>query len=119
MSTKRELPPGLKRVLEADKQVTKQCYEWADRRYGLPNYRHFLKYLEVSCHGLPWLFGNIAMFYLAPSHIELWMNLFILLIVDLAVVAVIKVIICKINIFNFHTLFFKGCFDEKGGRKND
>jgi hypothetical protein len=89
--SKREVPSGLKSLLDADIRVTKQCFEYADRRYGLQNYRKYLKYLEVSCHGLTWFGGTFAMVYVLPEKMQLWMNLLWLLLLDIIVVALTKV----------------------------
>merc|ERR1712198_483235 len=51
-----------------------------------------MKWLENSCHGIPWLIGTVAMIYLGawPGGVELWMNLLVYLLVDIVFVAVIK-----------------------------
>ncbi len=62
-----------------------------DRRFGLHRFKLHLKTLEVSCHGLTWLGGVFAALYFAPSGMHLWMNLLAFLLLDIAVVATIKV----------------------------
>lgn len=89
--SKREVPAALRSLLEADKRLTKRCCEAFDRAYGLARHRAAFKYLEVSCHGLPWLGGVFAALYLRPAGVELWVNLLWLLVLDLVVVAVLKV----------------------------
>merc|ERR1711963_485239 len=51
-----------------------------------------MKWLENSCHGIPWLIGTVAMIYLGawPRGVELWMNLLVYLLVDIVFVTVIK-----------------------------
>ena len=88
---KRQVPEGLKKVLDFDVKITKQVFEEFDRKFGLQKNRHILKYLEVSCHGLIWIFGVFGMLYFNPGRMELWINLLILLFLDIIIVAVIKV----------------------------
>ena len=90
-SSGRELPPALKSLLEFDKSKSKQVFEWFDRSYGLQKHRSTLKQLEISCHGIPWLFGVVCAMYLLPGSMQLWLNLMALLILDIVIVAVIKV----------------------------
>ena len=87
---KREVPEGLKKVLEWDKKVTKSAFDFFNRKYG-QEARSGLKALEYSCHGIPWLAGTVALLYLAPSQIQLGMNLLVLLILDIVIVACLKV----------------------------
>jgi membrane-associated phospholipid phosphatase len=89
---KREVPDGLKSLLEWDKKLTKSVFETFDKKFGYQKYRSQMKWLENSCHGIPWLVLNIAMLYLGawPGGLELWMNLLVYLILDIAFVAVIK-----------------------------
>jgi len=90
--TKREIPPWLTALLEWDKKVTKAAFDLFDRRYGYVKHRSNLKFLEVSCHGLPWLGGVIVMLYMGSQNLELWMNLLVMLIIDIVLVAVVKAI---------------------------
>ncbi len=91
--SKRDLPGPLKTLLEADIRISKNCFDYFDHKYGVLTYHHILKYLEYSCHGLIWLFGTFAGVYLFPAGLEFFINLLILLVLDIVVVAVIKVII--------------------------
>ncbi len=88
---KRVLPEWLKGLLEADKRWTKDCCEAFDRSCGLAQHRSTFKYLEISCHGIPWIGGTFAMLYFYPEGAYLWMNLLWLLVLDVVVVAIIKV----------------------------
>ena len=90
--TKREIPLWLTALLEWDKKVTKAAFDLFDRRYGYVKHRSNLKFLEVSCHGLPWLGGVIVMLYMGSQNLELWMNLLVMLIIDIVLVAVVKAI---------------------------
>jgi len=87
---KREVPDGLVKVLEWDRIVTKKAFDAFDKAFGLDKHRANLKFLEYSCHGIPWLGGTIAMLYLGSSNLELWMNLLLMLFVDIVCVAFVK-----------------------------
>ena len=89
---KREVPDGLKSILEWDKKITRKTFDAFDKKFGYLNYRSQMKWLENSCHGIPWLIGTVAMIYLGawPGGVELWMNLLVYLLVDIVFVAVIK-----------------------------
>jgi len=88
-SSKREIPSGLKKVLLVDAKLSKEVLEWVDRRYPIAGYRHHMKTLEVSCHGIPWLMIGIAGIYIAQLK-ELPVNLLIGLIMDIVIVAILK-----------------------------
>ena len=89
---KRQIPDGLKSILEWDKKITKSVFETFDKKFGYQKYRSQMKWLENSCHGIPWLVLNVAMLYLGawPGGLELWMNLLVNLILDITFVAIIK-----------------------------
>ena len=91
--SKRQIPPFLRDLLQKDAILTKNVFEAFDKKYSLAQNRHHLKNLEYSCHGIPWLGFTIAMLYFSPKNAYLWMNLLWLLILDIVVVAVIKVCI--------------------------
>ena len=93
--SKRSLPGWLSGALEVDKALTKQCCEAWDRAYGLMAWRSTFKYLEVSCHGIPWLGGTFAALYFYPEASHTWMNLLYLLLLDIVVVSVLKVIFTR------------------------
>ena len=87
---KREIPPWLGQVLEWDKKVTKGAFDLFDKKFGYVKHRKNLKFLEYSCHGIPWLGGVIAMLYLGSSNLELWMNLLAMMLIDIVIVAFVK-----------------------------
>ena len=91
-TTKREVPTWLKSLLEWDKRVTKTVFNEFDKKFGYQNYRSQMKWLENSCHGIPWLVIPVAMLYLGawPGGLELWINLLIYVILDICCVAIIK-----------------------------
>jgi len=86
--SKREIPSGLKSVLEADIKLSKDFVEYVNKNYPVATYRSHLKSLEISCHGIPWLFISIAGLYSFTS--PFFFNLLLALILDIVVVAVIK-----------------------------
>ena len=90
--SKRNVPESLKALLEWDQKATKIAYESFDKKFGYQKYYKQMKWLENSCHGIPWLVGNIAILYLGawPGGLELWMNLFVYLVIDIIIVAVTK-----------------------------
>ena len=92
LTPKRKVPDGLKTLLEWDRKITKSVFETFDKKFGYQKYRSQMKWLENSCHGIPWLVLNVAMLYLGawPGGLELWMNLLVYLILDITFVAIIK-----------------------------
>lgn len=89
MAEKREVPSALKKLLDYDIKLSKEAVEAVNQRYPIATYRTHLKSLEVSCHGIPWLMLAIAGIYVTDLK-ELSVNLLIGLILDIAVVAVLK-----------------------------
>lgn len=86
--SKREVPGGLKAVLEKDVKLSKEFVELVNRKYPIAAYRSHLKSLEISCHGIPWLFISVAGLYSFGS--QFFFNLLLALLLDIVVVAVIK-----------------------------
>lgn len=87
--SKRELPPALVQLLTLDTRLSKEVVEAVNRKYPIVNFRHNLKHLEISCHGIPWFFLTFAGLYLFDRP-ELWVNLLIGLIIDIVIVALLK-----------------------------
>lgn len=57
--------------------------------------RPLMKTLEISCHGLPWIFGTLLVIYKAtdlPTE-EVFLNLLLALLLDLCIVGAAKVFI--------------------------
>ena len=90
-SGKRDMPGWLRRLLDQDVRASKQFYEHFDRKYGLVNYRNTLKYLEYSCHGILWFCITFVLIYSFPTKLEFSVNLLVLLIIDIIIVALVKV----------------------------
>jgi len=87
--TKRELPSALKQTLDLDVRVTKEFLEFVKNKVNLVDYRQHLKMLEISCHGVPWLFFCMIGLYTFDKP-ELFANLLVALLLDIIVVAVTK-----------------------------
>jgi len=88
-SKKREIPSGLKSLLDLDAKVSKDVVERVNRVYPIVDFRHHMKTLEISCHGIPWLMVAVGGMYVTNIP-ELWVNLLLALILDIVVVAVLK-----------------------------
>jgi len=87
--TKREIPSALKRTLDLDVKLTKDFLDAVKDKFPLQNYRHHYKFLEISCHGVPWLAFTIFGLYTFDRP-ELFTNLLVALLLDIVVVAVTK-----------------------------
>ena len=72
--------------------MTKAAFDLFDRRCGYVKHRSNLKALGFSCNELPWLGGVIVMLLVGSQNLELWMNLLVMLIIDIVLVAVFKAI---------------------------
>lgn len=95
MGEKRVVPQPLKKLLDWDAVMTDKFVKFVDKKHGpLSKYKGTLKGLEYSCHGIPWLIGTATfIFLLQDSSIrQLLVNIFIALILDIVVVAVVKAI---------------------------
>ena len=90
----RDLPPLLVNLLEWDKKISASIYRLGKEKYSEPrqheSYVNALKYLEYSCHGLPWLVAPLIVLYMQAGTEELWMNLMLALFIDLVIVASVK-----------------------------
>jgi len=86
--SKRDIPEGLKKILAADVKLSKEFVELVNKKYPISSFRAHLKSLEISCHGLPWLFIAIAGLYTSSS--PFFFNLLLALLLDIVVVAVVK-----------------------------
>jgi len=87
-SSKREIPTGIKKLLEVDVKLSKEFVEIVNKKYPIDTIRTHLKSLEISCHGIPWLVFTIAGLYLTSNSI--FINLLLGLIIDIVIVAVTK-----------------------------
>jgi len=87
-ASKREIPTGLKKLLELDIKLSKEFVEAVNKKYPIDTIRTHLKSLEISCHGIPWLVFTIAGLYLTSNSI--FINILIGLIIDIVIVAITK-----------------------------
>ncbi|KAL8621108.1 hypothetical protein ACOMHN_048150 [Nucella lapillus] len=81
-------------IVSADKKWTAALSICAHEDSPLAGFRPVMKALEISFHGLLWLGGTVVAFFMTHrvQDIELLVNLFFLLIVDLIIVGLTKVI---------------------------
>merc|ERR1711936_543401 len=87
-NSKREIPSILKNILDADMRLSKEFVEFVNKKYPSESIRSHLKSLEISCHGIPWLFVAIAGLYTSGS--AFFLNLLLALLFDIVVVGIIK-----------------------------
>ncbi|XP_059048971.1 polyisoprenoid diphosphate/phosphate phosphohydrolase PLPP6 [Achroia grisella] len=89
---KRKVPNMLKRILQYDVQLTKKFVDLALRTTTLKSLRNHAKLFEVSCHGIVWLACWLSFIWLFNNKelYQLQVNMFIALILDIVVIAVIK-----------------------------
>lgn len=95
MGEKRLVPEPLRQLLDADVAATNKFVKFVEQKYGpMSKYKGHLKGLEYSCHGIPWFITCATFIFLlqSPSLQQLFVNLFIALVVDMIVVAVAKAI---------------------------
>ncbi|KAL4219473.1 lipid phosphatase [Mactra antiquata] len=78
-------------LLQLDEEYTCRCAVFADKKSKL---RPFMKLIEISCHGIPWLFGTLVMILSVHQalHVELLINLFYGLVIDLIVIGILKTV---------------------------
>ena len=91
-ASKRQVPPMLQKVLRFDVQITKRFVDAALKTTALRSLRNHAKFLEVSCHGIVWLAGWLTFIWLFNNKdfYQLQVNMFIALILDIIIIAVIK-----------------------------
>ncbi|XP_068220791.1 polyisoprenoid diphosphate/phosphate phosphohydrolase PLPP6-like [Palaemon carinicauda] len=95
MGEKRDVPKPLKKVLDWDVVATEKFVKYVDQKYGpLTKFKSIMKGLEISCHGIPWLVGTATFifFFDNPSVRQLLVNIFLALILDIIIVAVLKAV---------------------------
>lgn len=76
---KKAIDSFMKTVTTLDDELTHHCGLCADANRPLGNLRPLMKALEISCHGIPWIFGTIAVLVTThiPEHFEIAVNLLI------------------------------------------
>ncbi|KAH9487741.1 Phospholipid phosphatase 6 [Bulinus truncatus] len=66
----------------------------AIKESSMASMRPFMKLLEISCHGIPWVLGALVLFFCShkPSDIEIAFNMLFALIFDLLIVGTLKMV---------------------------
>lgn len=82
-------------IIDIDDILTKRLAICAncDSTYGFM--RPFMKVLELSCHGVPWIVGSVLAVFVShqAKTQEKFLNLLMALFVDIIIVAVIKLVV--------------------------
>ncbi|XP_055628931.1 polyisoprenoid diphosphate/phosphate phosphohydrolase PLPP6 [Toxorhynchites rutilus septentrionalis] len=88
----RKLPPALKKILALDVVLTKRFVSFMLNFVPFRSLRTHCKVLEYSCHGIAWLAGWLAFSWMIdkPDWYQMQVNLFIGLLTDIVMVAVVK-----------------------------
>ncbi|XP_037080729.1 phospholipid phosphatase 6-like [Pollicipes pollicipes] len=91
---KRQVPPLLTRILEADKTITGHICFAAEKALPLHRWKPTFHLLEFSCHGAPTIAAAVAGIYLfRDTSIDCFLvNVFAALLLDLVCVAVVKAV---------------------------
>ncbi|KAL3871847.1 hypothetical protein ACJMK2_039819 [Sinanodonta woodiana] len=81
-------------IFSLDERYTRACSVCAQADSPLGYMRPLMKILEISCHGVPWLLGSLALLLSVhrTEHIEILVNLLTALILDLIIIAVVKLL---------------------------
>ncbi|KAH9496918.1 Phospholipid phosphatase 6 [Bulinus truncatus] len=77
-----------------DQQYSAQLAVCATKESSMASMRPFMKLLEISCHGIPWVLGALVLFFCShkPSDIEIAFNMLFALIFDLLIVGTLKMV---------------------------
>lgn len=88
----RAVPPALRKLLEWDVIVTKRFVSFLLNFVPFQSLKTHCKVLEYSCHGIAWLAGWLAFCWMVdiPEWYQMQVNLFIGLLTDIVMVAIIK-----------------------------
>jgi len=93
MGPKREVPSTLKTILEFDVQITNSFVKFMDKGFGpLSKWKSHFKFLEMSCHWMPWLLITSILIFLIDELRWLSVNIFFALILDIGICASVKAI---------------------------
>lgn len=81
-------------IIKWDEKWTDICAVCAHKGSALSAFRPLMKAIEISCHGIPWLLGTIILILSVHQqrHIELLVNLFYGLIIDIVITVILKMI---------------------------
>jgi len=91
------VPAQLRKVLNADVQLTKGFVDGVERAFppiATPTYVNYMKALEISCHGVPWFALTLIAIYLFrwDEAREVQVNLLFGLIYDVMIIAFVKAV---------------------------
>lgn len=77
---------------KVDVELSKSLSLSATPTSPLGQLRPYMKWLEISCHGIPWLGGSLICIWLFsnPETKSFFLNLFLGLVLDIVLVAVLK-----------------------------
>ncbi|KAH0535308.1 phospholipid phosphatase 6 [Cotesia glomerata] len=89
---KREIPSGLKKILDLDVYLTNAFVKKVENFMPMKQLKMHYRALEISAHTIPWLAGWLAFIWIINSKdlYQMQVNLFIGLLIDIVNVAVIK-----------------------------
>ncbi|XP_066593969.1 inactive phospholipid phosphatase 7 [Prorops nasuta] len=89
---KRELPSFLKKLLVTDVYLTNELVAASEKCLSIKQLKVHYKALEISCHGIPWIAGWLALIWIMSNrdHYQMQVNMLIGLLFDIVVVAVLK-----------------------------
>lgn len=75
---KRDVPPALRKLLQLDENLTQKFCLHVNKFLPLRALKIHYKMLEVSCHGIIWLFGWLAFIWLLnfPTLHQMQINFF-------------------------------------------
>ncbi|KAK3788200.1 hypothetical protein RRG08_016602 [Elysia crispata] len=81
-------------LIAFDQQLTARMAVCATKESSLGHLRPFMKILEISCHGVPWILGSLLLFAFShkPQDVTVSVNLLGVLFFDLIVVGLLKLI---------------------------
>lgn len=89
---KQQLHPFLQTLKKVDVELSNSLSLSATPESPLGILRPYMKWLEISCHGIPWLGGCLVFLWFAASQgaRSFFLNLFLGLLIDIVLVAVLK-----------------------------
>ncbi|GFR64205.1 phospholipid phosphatase 6 [Elysia marginata] len=81
-------------LVTIDQQLTARMAVCATKESSMGHLRPFMKMLEISCHGVPWILGTLLLFFFShkPQDVTTSVNLLGAILFDLVVVCLLKLI---------------------------
>lgn len=94
MEEKRDVPSTLRKFLAVDAYLTNVFVNWAEQVLLLKRLKAYHKTLDISCHSIAWLATNLMLVWVFNNSnlYQMQVNLFIGLVLDIILVAVLKAI---------------------------